>query len=350
MLSLDHRDASPLLPSRRRPCGEPRNESYPLAHGTLLLGRYQVCEVVGEGAYSVVYRAVDTTSGRQVAIKCLWNELTGDDFRARIEREGRLLADIHNAHVATLRGTGKLASGAPFLLLEYLDGVDLGARLLSRGALQPPEAVQIALQICEGLAAVHALGIIHQDLCPGNAFLLGNEFAPRTKLVDFGAARSVSALHPSDGGNDRAAVEYGTPMYLAPESLERTTTVGSCADVYSLGLLIYEMLKGTAALWKNFGDLSQRRSDHVRGRPRHTVDTTGIPRELWAVLEQALSPVPGSRFTDTTEFSIALCAGRQGGAAMPRPAISRPSTHGAGSALGPRQSQVQSLRARARIL
>jgi Tol biopolymer transport system component len=218
------------------------------------LVHYRITGAIGAGGMGEVYRATDTTLGRDVAIKVLPAEVAGTPRRlARFRREAHLLASLNHPGIAVIYGLEE-AGGVPFLALELVEGEDLRQRL-ARGAIPVDEALAIALQIAEALEAAHAKGIVHRDLKPGNVKLAPDG---RVKVLDFGLAKALAAepeerSSPSgvsqsptlpDAGT-MAGVILGTAAYMAPEQA-RGRPVDKRADVWSFGVLLWEMLTGRA--------------------------------------------------------------------------------------------------------
>jgi hypothetical protein len=217
------------------------------------LSHYRLVEQIGEGGMGVVWRATDTTLGRDVALKVLPAALAGDPERmARFEREARLLASLNHPHIASIFGVGS-ADGVRFLAMELVAGDDLAVRI-ARGPLPVAEAVEIARQIAEALEAAHEKGVIHRDLKPANVKLTPEG---EVKVLDFGLAK---ALEPEASGSDNgmtrsptitspmtaANVILGTAAYMSPEQA-RGKTVDRRADIWALGCVLYECLTGRRA-------------------------------------------------------------------------------------------------------
>lgn len=215
----------------------------PLAPG-LHLGRYEIRDLLGSGGMGRVYRALDPSLGREVAIKALAHTFRDDSGNLRrFEREARVLAVLSHPNIAAIYGFERL-DGAPYLILECVDGEALSTRL-RRGPLPFREALNVALQVVEGLEAAHAKGVIHRDLKPSNIMLTP---PGRAKLVDFGLAKSVPA--PADTEDPQSAdpitmagAVLGTAAYMSPEQI-RGDDVDTRTDVWSFGCVLYEMLVG----------------------------------------------------------------------------------------------------------
>jgi tRNA A-37 threonylcarbamoyl transferase component Bud32 len=219
------------------------------------LAHYRITDAIGTGGMGEVYRATDTTLGRDVAVKVLPPDVARVPRRlARFRREAHLLASLNHPNIGAIYGLEE-AGGVPFLVLELVEGEDLRQRL-GRGAIPVEEALQIAHQIAEALEAAHAKGIVHRDLKPGNVKLTPDG---RVKVLDFGLAKARveesadGATSDSDLSHSPtipqtdtvAGVILGTAPYMAPEQV-RGRAVDKRADVWSFGVLLWEMLTGRA--------------------------------------------------------------------------------------------------------
>src|ERR1035437_4439412 len=193
--------------------------------------RFALLEQAGRGAMGVVWKARDNERGKIVAIKML-RDLHADDpeYVERFAREVDLAQSVRSPHVVRVRGYGAKA-GVPFLVLEFVAGRSLRARLAREAAFPPAEARDLLAQIAEALAAVHAVGIVHRDVNASNVLMTEDGVA---KLTDFGIARAGDPKGPTKIGS-----LVGTPAYMAPEG-----PIDARSDIYSLGVLYYELLAG----------------------------------------------------------------------------------------------------------
>ncbi len=199
-------------------------------------GRYRIVAMAGRGGMGEVYRAEDLKLGQLVAIKFLPEGLSQDAAAlARFHSEVRIARQVSHPNVCRVFDIGD-ADGTPFLSMEYVDGEDLASVVRRIGRLSPDKATEIARQICAGLAAAHERGVVHRDLKPANVMLDG---AGKIRITDFGLAGIAASIQGAE-------IRAGTPAYMAPEQLsgkEVTTT----SDIYSLGLILYEILTGKRA-------------------------------------------------------------------------------------------------------
>jgi serine/threonine-protein kinase len=214
------------------------------------LGPYEIVAPLGAGGMGEVYRARDIRLDRTVAIKVLPSSLAGDaEFRERFEREARAISALSHPHICTLHDVGE-HNGSSFLVLEYLEGETLAARL-AHGPLQVQEALALAIQITEALDAAHRRGIVHRDLKPANVVMTKNG----AKLLDFGLAKGAARVATFSGGSIAPTREQeltaqgsilGTLQYMAPEQIEGQEA-DARSDIFAFGVLLYEMLTGRKA-------------------------------------------------------------------------------------------------------
>lgn len=204
--------------------------------GQMIAGRYRVVSIVGRGGMGEVYRAEDLTLGQIVAMKFLPEALSQDAAAlARFHSEVRVARQVSHPNVCRVFDIGD-ADLVPFLSMEYVDGEDLASVVRRIGRLSPERATEIARQICAGLAAAHERGVIHRDLKPANVML---DSAGKIRITDFGLAGIAASIQGAD-------VRAGTPAYMAPEQLSGKEVTAK-SDIYSLGLIIYEILTGKRA-------------------------------------------------------------------------------------------------------
>jgi serine/threonine-protein kinase len=218
----------------------PREEEIP--EGEILADKYRAERVLGAGAMGVVVRVRDIASSETLALKFLRSSVARDpSATARFLREAEAAGRIQNPHVVRISDVGTLATGIPYLVMEYLEGITLEARLKNGPALDVVTACDFALQACEGLAAAHATGIIHRDIKPANLTLCPREGQSELlKILDFG----VSKIVDENQGLTRTQTALGSPLYMSPEQMRSARTADARADQWSLGAVIYRMLTG----------------------------------------------------------------------------------------------------------
>jgi serine/threonine protein kinase len=215
----------------------------PVADVAKLFPQLEILECLGRGGMGAVYKARQPRLDRVVALKILSPEKQGNQkFADRFEREARALAKLHHPNIVTVYDFGEV-DGNFYLLMEFVDGLSLRQLLQSR-KLSPPEALAIVPKICEALQYAHEQGIVHRDIKPENILM---DKDGRVKIADFGIAKILG-----DGGGSNLTAEQviGTPHYMSPEQIEKPQTVDHRADIYSLGVVFYEMLTGELPLGK----------------------------------------------------------------------------------------------------
>jgi serine/threonine-protein kinase len=222
-------------------------ESPSFRTGGVLLGKYRIERVLGEGGLGVVVAATHLQLDQRVAIKYLKpTALTQKSAVERFLREARLASQIKSDHVVRVYDVGTVDDGSPYIVMEYLEGFDL-AGLLDNGPLPVRTAVDYVLQACEALAEAHAMGIVHRDLKPGNFFLAKRAAgASVVKLIDFGISKGGPGRSPS-GSWERLTTGsevFGTPVYMSPEQLLAAPDVDARTDIWALGVALHELLSG----------------------------------------------------------------------------------------------------------
>jgi serine/threonine-protein kinase len=267
--------------------------------GQTIDGRYLVEGVLGEGGMGVVYRARHTGIERKVALKVLRSEFANDrEILERFVLEAKTASALGNPHIVDILDFGRLPDGSTYFAMEHLDGVSLTEAINQR--LTPDRIAKIALQVCDGLAAAHEKNIVHRDLKPDNIFILQRSGADFVKLLDFGIAKvSTDATQKLT----RAGAVFGTPHYMSPEQAAGTT-VDHRADIYALGVILYEMASGKLPFDSdNFmGILTQ----HMYKAPipiRALVNNSDCPPGLEAIVQKCLEKLPGSRYQSVTELA-----------------------------------------------
>jgi Tol biopolymer transport system component len=286
-----------------------------LSAGTRL-APYEILAPLGAGGMGEVYRATDTTLGREVAIKVLPAELAHDSERlARFEREAKLLASLNHPNIAHVYGfeTAPLPDGSPahFLAMELVEGEDLAERL-KRGPVPVDEAIAIAKQIAEGLEEAHEKGIVHRDLKPANVRLIPDG---KVKVLDFGLAKAYAGDPATGSGADlsqsptlphagtAAGIILGTAAYMAPEQA-RGKPVDKRADVWAFGVLLYEMLTGRRAFEGE--DVTEVLASVIRDMPALDALPRETPGAVRRALRRCLQKDPKRRMRDMADARVEL--------------------------------------------
>ncbi len=233
-------EASPAI----EPVADSEREALPVPIGEKIADRYVVDGVLATGGMGVVCLAHHIELEHSVAIKFLRHRFAKNE--AVVERflgEARSLASLRSRHVVRIIDVGQLATGTPYLVMEYLEGTDLETLLMKEGPLSVERAVDYVLQACEALAEAHAAGIVHRDVKPENLFLAGGgDAAPIVKVVDFGIAKRLDATRTKvvTGPTD----SMGSPCYMSPEQMASPRAVDARTDVWSIGVVLYRLLSG----------------------------------------------------------------------------------------------------------
>jgi serine/threonine protein kinase len=210
--------------------------------GTVLADKYRIVRVIGRGGFGTVFEAVHTWTDRRIAVKILHPDLATDGtLVARFLQEAKAAARLKHPHVVDVLDMGRdRGDGTVYLVLELLEGEELADRLERRGRLSPAEVFETLVPVMDALALAHERGIIHRDLKPGNVFLHRDERGRVIpKLLDFGIAKTAEGK-----GTTKAGTVIGTPQYMAPEQAMADRAVGPPADVWSMGVMIWQALSG----------------------------------------------------------------------------------------------------------
>jgi serine/threonine-protein kinase len=216
--------------------------------GDVIGGKYRIDSVLGSGAMGVVVSAHHVVLGTTVAIKLLRPNMVEDkEAVARFMREARAAAQLRNEHVAHVLDVDKLESGAPYLVMELLEGFDLAHWLRMRGRLTVEQATEFLLQTCEAVAEAHELGIVHRDLKPANLFCTRRANGLMSiKVLDFGISK-ITRVPTNDDVTEmtNATALIGSPPYISPEQLDSPRDVDVRTDIWALGVILYELLTGS---------------------------------------------------------------------------------------------------------
>src|SRR5580704_7805809 len=218
-------------------------EIAPVQEGEILDGKYRVDRVLGVGGMGIVVAATHVALNQRVAIKFLLPAALGNaQIIERFAREARAAVQIHSEHVARVIDVGTLPTGSPYMVMEFLEGNDLAEAVEKGGAMPIARAVSYVLQACEALAEAHALGIVHRDLKPANLFLARRPGRDSiVKVLDFGISKT-NEKGPS--GLTQTSAVMGSPYYMAPEQMMSSKDVDARADIWALGIILYELLAG----------------------------------------------------------------------------------------------------------
>jgi len=277
----------------------------PAISGEVIDGKYLLGDCIAYGGMGVVFAATHLDLDRPVAVKFIRSDLAEDAVvAARFLNEARAVARLRNEHVARVLDFGKLPCGVPYFVMEWLEGADLATVLARSGPLTVAEAIDYVLQACEALAEAHAAGIVHRDIKPENLFVThAVDGVPVIKVLDFGVSKQLedkrgrSLTNPSRG--------VGSPSYMSPEQIKNPQLVDARTDIWSLGIVLYELLTGERPF---DGETLPEVCAHVLyDPPRSLCDARpDLPRRLDAVVRHCLQKDLGSRFSDVAELARAL--------------------------------------------
>jgi serine/threonine-protein kinase len=272
--------------------------------GQVLDGKFRVDRVLGEGGMGVVVAATHVALGQRVAIKfMLPRALASADNVARFEREAKAVVRLRSEHVARVHDVGRLQTGAPYIVMEFLEGYDLDQLLESSGALSIENAVDYVLQACEAIAEAHSLGIVHRDLKPTNLFLTTRVTGkPLIKVLDFGISKS-------NAGDDLSLTStsqiMGSPNYMSPEQLRSARNVDSRTDIWALGAILYELLTRQVPFVAD--SVTQLTAMVVTEAPRPILELRPeIPAALASAVMKCLEKKREERFQSVSEFAKAI--------------------------------------------
>jgi predicted Ser/Thr protein kinase len=265
--------------------------------GETVAERYELEELVGHGGMSSVYRAHDSLLERYVALKVLHDQYSEDqDFVERFKREARSVAQLQHPNIVTVIDRGE-QGGRQYIVFEYVEGENLKELVVRKGRLEVREALDIAIEIARALGFAHEHGLVHRDVKPQNVLLNGDG---RAKVTDFGIARSLDV----EQGVTQTGTVLGTSNYIAPEQASGKH-VDRHSDVYSLGVVLYEMLTGEVPFpGESFVAVALK---HVNEPPPSVLDARrGIPPRVAEAVERALEKDPESRFPTMEAFAAEL--------------------------------------------
>jgi serine/threonine-protein kinase len=270
--------------------------------GTVLLEQFRIDALIGTGGMGTVYRARQTTVGRDVAVKVLRIELARDENAVRrFEREARLATSLDHPNLVQVFLSGRLSDGRIYIVMELLEGRSLADELDEQGVPSVERALVIVMKLCAGLGAVHAKGIVHRDIKPENVYLVrrgtDEDFV---KLVDFGISRALDTETVST--DSQSGRVFGTAAYISPEAATGDPTDGR-SDIYSIGVLTYQLLTGVLPFEGKTAGAVLMQHVHEEPPPMHTKGSgEDVPGGVAQVIMHALAKDPEARFQTLSEF------------------------------------------------
>ncbi len=273
----------------------------------MLAGKYRVERVLGAGGMGVVVAARHVELDQLVAIKFVRDEaIASEDAVQRFLREARAAVKLRSEHVARVLDVGKLDSGAPYMVMEFLEGSDLGQVLGDRGPLPLDAAADWILQACEAVAEAHAAGIVHRDLKPENLFLARTVGGgQKIKVLDFGVSKAIGGSGSEMSGLTRTRAMLGSPLYMAPEQMRSSRDVDARADVWALGVVLFQLL---TQRWPFEAEtMPELCLKVVTEQPLSLAALRpDIPAGIGAVIERCLDKDPKRRFANAAELASGL--------------------------------------------
>jgi serine/threonine-protein kinase len=312
----------PELPALRKPVGgramSESNTAIGVREGDVLAGKYRVDGVLGAGGASVVVAAHHLQLDERVALKFLKPDaLSNPGARIRFAREARAAVKITSEHVARVSDVGELENGAPYIVMEFLEGIDLSMWLEERGPLPVDQAVDFVLQACEAVAEAHSFGIVHRDLKPSNLFVVRrNDGLDSIKVLDFGISKITGS---GDMAGTNTQILMGTPLYMSPEQMRSSKDASFQSDIWSIGITLYELIAGHAPFsGESFPEICLRTTTDPPPPLRAVRPET--PAALEAVIFRCLEKDPKNRYSDVAELALAL---RDFGPPMARVSVDR---------------------------
>ncbi|HVU49942.1 MAG TPA: serine/threonine-protein kinase, partial [Polyangia bacterium] len=321
-------------------------------------GNYRVLSLLGEGGMGAVYLAEHPGIGRRVAVKVLHKQFSADEqLLGRLLNEARAANAIRHPNIIEILDSGMREDGTPYLVMELLEGESLGQRIRRVGRLPVAEAIAFTLQTASALGAAHKKGIVHRDLKPDNLYIVGmntdesgritDEPMPeRMKVLDFGIAK-LHMPQPGDSVKTRTGTLMGTPIYMSPEQCRGTKTVDHRSDIYSLGIIFYEMLVGQPPFVSDgFGELVNMHLNVPPPSPR--ASRPEVSQQLDAIVLKMLAKAPEDRYPDMASLTsaIRLAAGPPFSVSRSSPDLANAPTQaadtvGAAAAVGGRPARAQ---------
>ncbi len=282
----------------------PPHGTLPFVQGDILAGKYRIDRVLGLGGMGVVVAATHLQLDQKVALKFMLPEaLRLPALVERFAREARAAARLKSDHVARVLDVGTLDSGSPYMVMEYLEGRDLGSIVERQGQMPIEVAVDCVLQACDAVAEAHALGIVHRDLKPRNLFMTGrNDGRALVKVLDFGISKQTTS---SDLSLTRTTEIIGSPNYMSPEQLRSARSVDERSDIWALGVILYELLTAQVPF---VAESVTQLTAMVCIEPPRPIESlrADVPRDLVKIVKRCLEKDPAARFQAVAQLAAAL--------------------------------------------
>jgi eukaryotic-like serine/threonine-protein kinase len=276
--------------------------------GDILAGKYRIDKILGVGGMGVVVAAHHIHLDEKVAIKFLLPEALGNgEAVARFAREARAAVKIKSEHVTRVTDVGTLETGAPYMIMEHLEGRDLSAMLREKGPLPVEQAVEFVLQACEAMADAHGLGIVHRDLKPANLFCIRQSDGMLSiKVLDFGISKMTGSVAAgSDMGMTKTTAVMGSPLYMSPEQLQSARNVDARTDIWAIGVILYELVTGMVPF---NGESLPELCVSILSTPPLAMQILrpDVPPGLEQVILKCLRKDRNDRYANVAELAVAL--------------------------------------------
>ncbi len=279
-----------------------------VCEGEILAGKYRIERVLGVGGMGAVVAARHLQLDTRVAIKFLLPTMLGDENAvSRFAREARAAVKITSEHVARVFDVGTLDNGAPYMVMEFLEGGDLAAWLQQRGPLPIEQAVDFILQACVAVADAHSLGIVHRDLKPANLFCVRRSDGQfLIKVLDFGISKLIDGTASTARMSMTSTTAVmGSPLYMSPEQMQSPKRVDASTDIWALGVVLFELLTGTLPFTgTTFGEIAVKVAT-LPPPPMRNVRPDVAP-DLEAAIRKCLRPNRDDRHRNVAEFAVAI--------------------------------------------
>jgi serine/threonine-protein kinase len=275
--------------------------------GQLLLGRYRIVRKLGEGGMGAVYEGKHELIGKRLAIKCLHPQyMSNKEVVERFHREANAATAVGNEHIIEVSDVGSFEDGSPFIVMEFLEGVEFGRLIEKEGSLPVARLVHIVSQLCNALQAAHARGIVHRDMKPENVYLIkrggDHDFV---KVLDFGISKMKESNEALGGGLTKTGMALGTPYYMPPEQAQGVKDLDHRADVYAVGVILYQGLTGGLPFdADSYPALMVKILTEPAAPP--TLFRSDVPPELEAIVMRAMSKDRAKRHQTMDELAADL--------------------------------------------
>ena len=279
-----------------------------VCEGEILAGKYRIERVLGVGGMGAVVAARHLQLDTRVAIKFLLPGMLGDENAvSRFAREARAAVKITSEHVARVFDVGTLDNGAPYMVMEFLEGGDLAAWLQQGGPLPIEQAVDFVLQACVAVADAHSLGIVHRDLKPANLFCVRRSDGQfLIKVLDFGISKLIDgAASSARMSMTSTTAVMGSPLYMSPEQMQSPKGVDASTDIWALGIVLFELLTGKVPFTgTTFGEIAVKVATQLP--PPMRAERPDVPPDLEAAIRKCLRPNRDDRYRNVAELAVAI--------------------------------------------